>query len=215
MGKRPRLGLVMSGLCMGLLTTGHIGAATVSYSGILTADDQVQIFPYTLAEATNVIISTASYGGGMVNESTVMPGGFVPVLSLFDSAGTVIGSDGGGATCHAGMSADPGTGICDDAYLNKTLAAGNYTLAISEFFNVPVGPNLSDGFLMQGQGNFTGSTCGTTGGFYQTDIAPCVQRSNNFAIAATATPEPSTLGLGALSLILFGVARRRSGKNQN
>jgi len=199
MGFRPKLGLIVGGLCAGLLTMGQANASTVTYSGTLAADDQVQSYTYNLAQASTVIFSTSSYATG----------GFVPVLSLFDAAGVVVGSDGGDATCYAGMGADATTKMCDDAYLKETLAAGSYILAVTEFFNVPVGPNLSDGFLMQGQGNFTGSTCGTSGAFYQTDIAPCVQRDGNFSVAATATPEPGTIWLGALPLVFFGLARRR------
>ena len=215
MGLKPKMVMAASGLCIGLIASGNAAAATVSYSGTLGADDQVQLYAYTLAQASNVVFSTDSYGGGVTNGITIAPGGFVPVLSLFDSAGNVVANDGADATCYAGMQADPGTSMCDDAYLSESLAAGSYTLAVSEFFNVPNGPNLSDGFLMQGQGNFTGPNCGTTGGFYEADIAPCVQRTNSFSVSATTTPEPSTLWLAAVPMIFFGVFRRRNSLTQN
>jgi hypothetical protein len=201
---------IASGLFMGLLMLGTARASTVSYSGTLSSDDQVQTYSYSLNTASSVVFSTNSYAAG----------GFVPVISLFGSTGTEIGSDGGDGTCQAGMSVDSTTKMCDDAYLSKSLAAGTYTVAVSEFFNVPVGPALSNGFLESGQGNFTGATCGASGGFYQTDIAPCVQRTNAFSLsissaAATSTPEPSTLWLAALPFIAFGVFRRRNKVTQN
>jgi hypothetical protein len=208
MGFRRGLSLAALGLCTMLLTVTPTHATTLTYSGTFTSDDQVQLYSYSLTSDSNAIFATNSYGGGTSNGMTVAPGGFVPVLSLFDSTGTIIASDGADATCSAGMNADPGTGMCDDAYLSENLMAGSYTLAVTEFFNVPVGPNVSDGFLMQGQGNFTGDTCGASGPFYQTDVAPCVQRDGNFSVNISSTPEPSTLWLGAIPLILFGLVRR-------
>jgi hypothetical protein len=210
MGFKRKLSLIAGGLCMSILSLGQASASTVSYSGTLTADDQAKLFTYTQPQAGAVDFSTDSYGGGTSNGQMVVPGGFVPVLSLFDSTGMVIASDGADATCSAGMSADLGTNMCDDAHLSENLAAGTYTLAVTEFFNVPIGPNLSDGFLMQAEGNFTGATCGTTGGFFQTDIAPCAQRTNSFSVNVSTVPEPSTLWLGAAPFIAFGLGRRRS-----
>ncbi len=215
MSDRLNLGRLAVGLGCALLALGTANASTVSYSGTFTGDDQVQLYSYSLSQSSDVIFQTNSYGGGISNGVTVPAGGFVPVISLFNSTGVEIASDGGDATCYAGMGADSSTGMCDDALLNKTLAAGSYTVALTEFFNVPVGPNLSDGFLEQGQGNFTGSTCGTTGAFYETDTATCSQRTGNFSLNITATPEPSTLWLGAIPLIAFGIARRRTRQTQN
>jgi hypothetical protein len=167
------------------------------------------LYSWTIAQNTEVMLSTNSYGGGTSNGMTVASGGFVPVLSIFNSMGTLIASDGGDGMCQGSMLADGVTGMCDDAYINTQLSAGSYTVALSEFFNVPVGPNISDGFLMQGQGNFTGATCGTTGAFYETDVAPCVQRTGNFAATFSTVPEPATVVLLALPLLVFGAARKR------
>ena len=141
-------------------------------------------------------------------------GGFVPVISIFNaSTGVLVASDGADGVCQGGMNKDSVTHMCDDAYLSLKLSAGNYILALGEFFNVPIGPNLSDGFLEQGQGNFTAQTCGTSGPFWQTDIAPCVQRDGSFTLNAAAVPEPGTLWL-ALPAILLGVIRRRRGATE-
>jgi len=197
---KSQLSFLAGGLCLGLLALGNANASTISYSGTLSGDDQVQLYTYTLSQASPVMFETNSYASG----------GFVPVLSLFNSMGVEIGSDGADNTCYSGMTANAATGICNDALLSENLAAGSYTLAITEFFNVPVGPNLSNGFLEQGQGNFTGSTCGTTGAFYETDIAPCVQRTDAYSVNITATPEPATFWLGSVLVAAFFVTRRRT-----
>ena len=78
---------------------------------------------------------------------------------------------------------DATTGICNDAYLATPLAAGKYTLVLSEFFNYPAGSNLSNGFTETGSPTFTSSACpGMSGPFLETDLAPCVQRTGNFLV---------------------------------
>ncbi len=184
-------------------------ASVVSYGGTLAGDDQVQQYSYTATGPGVVLFSTDSYGGGTYNSVTTPAGGFVPVISVFNAAnGLLLGSDGGDGVCSGGMLADPTTNMCDDASLSLTLGSGSYVVAVSEFFNVPVGPNLSDGFLEEGQGNFTGATCGTSGAFYETDVAPCVQRDGNFALNISAAPEPTTLGLGILAIAAGLIGRR-------
>lgn len=206
---RGKLFLALSGLVLVLVPLGQVRASTVSYSGSLSGDDQVQEYTWTLTQNAQVLLETDSYGGGVSNGVTTPSGGFVPVISLFTSTGTLLGSDGGDGMCFGSMDRDGKTGMCDDAYLATDLKAGSYIVALSEFFNVPVGPNLSDGFLMQGQGNFTGSTCGTSGAFYETDVAPCVQRTGNFSLTLSSVPEPATVGLMAIPFLLFGAARMR------
>jgi hypothetical protein len=196
----------------GVLSAANVHAATVSYAGTLSGDDQVQQYIYSQATASPVNFSTDSYGGGIVNGITTPSGGFVPVLSIFNSAtGLLIASDGADATCSGAMQMDATTQMCDDASLTLSLGSGSYLVDVSEFPNVPIGPGIADGFLEQGQGNFTGATCGAAGSFYQTDVAPCVQRTGNFALNISAVPEPSTLWL-ALPALAFGVFKRQASK---
>ncbi len=202
-----------SKVALGLLLAGSLGmsqawATSMTYTGSLTGDDQVQLFTWTLAQSSQVLISTDSYGGGTMNGIITPAGGFVPVISLFASNGNLITSDGADGVCSGAMRSDSTTHMCDDASIKTNLTAGSYLLAVTEFFNVPVGPNLSNGFLEQGQGNFTGQTCGTTGSFLETDVAPCVQRTANFALTASAVPEPATLLL-AVPVLAFGLMRRK------
>jgi hypothetical protein len=209
LGFGAKLCLAFGGFMAGLVPLGTAYASSVTYSGSLSSDDQVVDYTWTLAQNSQVLISTDSYGGGTSNGMTQPAGGFVPVISLFNSMDTLIASDGADGTCQGSMKVDGVTGMCDDAYLNTYLAAGKYTVTVSEFFNVANGPTLADGFLMQGQGNFTGATCGTTGGFYETDVSPCVQRDAKYSVTLSTVPEPATLCLVAIPLLAFGAARVR------
>ena len=101
------------------------------------------------------------------------------------------------SACGGSAAADSVTGLCNDASIMQTLAAGTYTLALSEFPTAAAGNNLSDGFLYLGN---TGSFCGGSGSgtFLETDVDPCVQRTGNYAVNISSTapvPEPSTLAL--------------------
>jgi hypothetical protein len=111
------------------------------------------------------------------------------------------------------------TGLCGDAFLTNTLNAGNYFLAVTEYFNVPNG-NLSDGFFQDGQGNFTGPDfCLVSGGFYDPG---CNQRTGNFEVdivgadTASSIPEPASMVTVGLALICLAslASCNRSGSNE-
>ena len=52
-------------------------AGTIVFSGNFAADDDVQLFQYSVGNLAMVTVSTTSFTGG----------GFSPILSLFDSTG--------------------------------------------------------------------------------------------------------------------------------
>lgn len=200
--------LVLRSLALGLfaLSAAHTAkAVSLTYTGTFTTDDQVAQFMISVPTPQTYTFYTTSYGGGAnLNGTTTPAGGFVPVLSLFNSTGMIVGSAGAMGMCS-------GAGPCnDDASLVQMLTAGNYTLALTEFPNVAIG-NLSDGFLFAGSPNATGDVCGVSGGkFLQSDVAPCVQRTGNYSVdvsSATPVPEPSSWILvlpGALVLGFLG-----------
>ena len=206
--------LLLATTCLAALAGAEAGATTTNFDGTFGKDDQVNTYSIVLAQNSNVIFQTDSYGGGTLGGRLRGAGGFVPILTLFDSTGMFLFTDGGDATCTAGMTADPATGLCNDAVISSMLKAGTYTVALTEFDNFANG-NLSAGFFEAGNGNFTASYCsGATSGFQEIDLAPCAQRSNGFAFTETATattPEPSTLLLVLPPVLaLFGRRRRRS-----
>lgn len=190
-------------------------AASFTSTGSLSADNSVYSHPFDIATSQNLTFYTTSYGGGMNADGTMTSaGGFVPVLTLFSSTGGFIntsGGTGGFPPCSGSTNADPATGVCEDAYFTQMLDPGSYILDLTEFPNVAVG-NLSDGFLFASNPHITGDICGSDGMFLQADLAPCVQRTANFAVniaptSASPVPEPSTWVLvlpAAAAIALFG-----------
>ncbi len=185
---------------LGFVVTAAVGAQaatalTVTQTGAFSSDNQVVEYDFTLPSSTTVALYTTSYAGGVnADGTTTAAGGFVPDLTLFQSNGSVITSDGATGTSRGSLQADPVTGLYNDAYISTNLAAGNYILTLSEFPNVAVG-NFSDGFLLSSP-TATGDTCSVSGGkFLEADVAPCVQRTGNYALNVSTTPEPATLWL--------------------
>ena len=186
-------------------------AGSFDFSGNLSQDDSVQFFTFTLASPSTVEIDTTSYAGG----------GFIPALTLWNSAGTSF-------SYLAGFSSGS-----DVQWSVPSIAAGAYYLALSENPNLTSGQDLVGGipntsyFQYDTQGNFTGlatnSICNTdqTGGFYQIDPNPasitgCLQRTSAWSLTisstgvssaslypatSTSVPEPA-----ALVLTLTGLA---------
>jgi hypothetical protein len=186
--------------------------APLTFTGSFLNDNT--IVTTVLLNTTNTTYNffTTSYGGGMnADGSSTLAGGFDPVLTLFSPAGTVVAFGGGTGTCSGTSKADTVTGLCEDANFTTTLGPGTYNLVLSEFPNVPLG-SLSDGFLANGDGTFTGDNCGVAGGkFLQSDVAPCVQRTANYAVnisSVAPVPEPPTWLLVLPTVAAFVYFRR-------
>ena len=195
-------------LLLGITFAPLVKANSFSFIGTFQQDDNVQLFGFTVAAPSAVTVETWSYGGGVDALGQTIPrGGFAPVLSLFSSSGTLIDFTVAGS-CPPG-NLDVVTGLCGDASLTGTLGSGSYLLAVTEYFNIPNGLNLADGFLESGAGNFTGPLlCGVQGGFLDSG---CDRRNDNFevdvigAATAAAVPEPASIWMLGLALIGFTV----------
>lgn len=212
-------------LTIAIASTAH--AATFSFEGTFAEDDDLQFFTFTIGVATLVTVQTWSYGGGVNAAGDVIaPGGFDPILALFEGAldpnGLLIGLNNDG-TCPPGNT-DPGTGACWDSLLQSALVAGTYTIVLSESDNTPFGPFLSDGYSRSGQGNFTGPAfTGMPGAFI--DANPS-QRTNAWAVdilgvdqataigIASPVPSPATLTLLLSGLLAASTVRRLAGGRQ-
>lgn len=148
------MGMVTGAMVTTLGFGGVASAADLSFRGAFTQDDEVQLFNFSLRTDSQVTVRTYSYGGGTQSDGTVIAaGGFDPVLSLFNETGRFIAISDDDAS--GTVATDPSTGQGYDALIDVMLAAGDYTLALTQFDNFPSGANLEDGFKHDGEGNFT------------------------------------------------------------
>jgi len=123
-------------------------AATFSFAGTFAQDDNVQLFNFETESESDVTLRTYSFAGGtQADGNVVSPGGFDPILSLFDSTGALIANNDDDMD---GGSVDPVTGVAYDSFLTTALAPGNYTVALTQYDNFASGTDLSDGFLYDG-----------------------------------------------------------------
>jgi PEP-CTERM motif-containing protein len=193
-----------------------LASSDFSFTGSFTTDDQLQEFSLNLAAPATITAVTFSYAGGTDQAANVIPaGGFDPWLSIFDSSGNLLASVDNGS----GVPADPVTGASFDSLISQVLAAGPYTLILSQSDNQPVDTSLSDGFTRTGQPDFTAMFGCSNGVFcdvnadnrtpnWEVDIDNVTSASQTGAAA----PEPGTMILSAAAiagLLLF----RRSKKN--
>jgi len=196
-----------------LLLSSRIASSNilVSTAGSFTADDDVVSFNFSLGAPDVVTMQTWSFAGGTnIVGSLLPPGGFAPVLSLFDATGAqnLIAFDAGGvAPSGCGVrNIDPSTGFCLDAYLNLSLGIGSYIVTLTQFDNLPNGPALPNGFFEAGNGNFTG-------GPFFLNAGAGFQRNGNWAVdistpLVTVTPEPATAVLVFTVLAALALAHR-------
>jgi hypothetical protein len=134
-------------------------AATFSFVGNINSDDEVQLFNFTIANSSNVILKTLSWAGGVNAEGdAIAAGGFDPILAVFGPDGTKINDNDDGNSSQVPQN----SGEFFDTYLELgSLAAGTYTVAVTQFDNF-AGSTLASAFSRAGQGNFTGAVFGCT-----------------------------------------------------
>ncbi|MEZ5402387.1 MAG: DVUA0089 family protein [Bryobacteraceae bacterium] len=193
-----------------------LAASGSSFTGTFSQDDEQAVFTFTLAAPTSIELISFGYAGG-VNEAgdPIAAGGFDTILTIFEGLGPTavlfnLNNDGG---CGP-VGVDPVTNACWDSFLSlPLLAAGDYTVVLTQADNFANGPTLGDGFLHDGEGDFTGPTfLGLPGTFIDANLD---QRTGNWAMdirgIETPAPEPSTIGLTAAGLLtlLRAAARKR------
>jgi hypothetical protein len=206
---RTKLPLVAAIFTVVVLQGTRADAASFSFTGNFTNDDDVQLFTFLVGAPSEVTLRSWSYAGGTNAEGDViLRGGFDPILALFDSTGALV-AEQDDAGCPL-VPADALTGECWDTNLTTgTLAAGTYTASIQQYDNFSAG-SLAAGFERQGQGNFTPTISGCdegTGSFEDVSGEPGCQRDSHWAFDIlnveqailgpgpdlTVVPEPATL----------------------
>ena len=195
-----------------LLIASPLRADQLSFQNNFTSDDDVIILGFSLTAPGTVTLRTFGYAGGINGAgSTVVAGGFDPLLTLFDGAGNFLVSNNDGACGVVGT--DATTLNCFDAYLSLILDAGDYNVALTENDNLPLGPTLADSFSRVGSGNFTcAEFMGSPGGFC--DASPS-QRGSAWAldivtpstVPMAPVPEPDSGALVLSGLGLFMALR--------
>ena len=188
----------------------------LSETGTLSSPEDTFILAIDLTTGGNVTLQTYGFGGGTNAAGTVIPsGGFDPFVGLFSGTGPTalfINGDSDILTNYTPGCPPAGTvtigsvsGQCGDVNLQFTgLAAGTYTVLLSDSEYIPNAVFEVAGMLGDGFTDFTGGvfqTCVNANNCIpQTDTANWALDITLSSGSAPAVPEPGAFGLAGLGL---------------
>jgi len=195
-------------------------ASSVSFTGTLATPESVFETTFTVPSSGTFAFETWGFGGGTNAQGQVIPsGGFDPLIALFSGPVTTATMyvDGSGNPLadadnllnppwsYAGNCPPAGTvaigsdNDCGDDFMQVDLAAGTYTLVLTDANYIP-NAIYDNGALSEG---FTDLTAGV---FQTCDPVSnaCITTNGNYAVDITSTsvltPEPGALWLMAVGL---------------
>ena len=217
---------ILAGLALLSLPV-HLCGDSLSFTGTLPTPEDIFTQTVAVGANQNITIQTWGFGGGVNAASAVIPaGGFDPFVGLFQGTGPTALFLDGTADNLSNYTSEPlacppaglvviGTvaGQCGDVNLQFTgLAAGTYTVLLSDANNPPNAVFESTGFLGDGFSDLTA-------GVFQTcfDLNNCNADTANWALDITTSggtvPEPASFVLTGLGLVFaarLSSRRRRS-----
>ncbi len=214
-----------------LFAAGLCSAATVSYTGTLTSPEDTFLVTVNLTTKGAITLQTYGFGGGTNHSGqTISAGGFDPFVGVFSGSGsTALFLDGtaDNLSNYTGEpSACPPAGLAaigsvssqcgDDRLTVSGLAAGTYTILLTDADYLPNAVYKTTGYLGDGFSDLTGGSLP-----FQTcyDSSNCNTDTANWALdintpgdPTTHAPEPAPLETAGLGLVLLAVASYRRGK---
>lgn len=204
----------LAGACLaaGLAASLPSAAASLSFTGNLAQDDSVALLGFTVAAPGSVVLRSFSYAGGVNGAgAAIVAGGFDPTIALFAADGLlVLTQDDATPECD-GVANDPVTNDCFDFNIVTELAAGNYLVAVTQFDNAALGPDLAAGFSQSGAsftavfgcvaGQFCDVSAESRTSFWAVDVSG--------ASVQAAVPAPAAGLLLGTALAGLGLARGR------
>ncbi len=208
--------LLLAALLIGTLPA-PAAAGTWSVNGHFTHDDELAQFTLDLPAEDVLSVRSWSYGGGSnAAGQAIAGGGFAPVLALFDADGWLLQlahGSGNENVCSVLGSTAPASGFCWDAAFSTPLAAGRYTLVLSQDGNEPPANWLSGSYAKAGVPDYTGQDFLSQADrrFIQVDGTP---RTGAWALDITASAVPEPAGALLMLLGLAGFAGQRLGRRQ-
>jgi hypothetical protein len=218
-------------LCLLAAAAAGLPAENLSYTGTLSTPESVFETTFILTASDTVTFQTWGFGGGTNAAGQVIPaGGFDPLIALFSgppaTASMVVDGSSDpladadnlnnppwsfvGNCPPAGTVNIGGDNDCGDDYLQTILAAGTYTLVLTDASYIPQAI-FDNGLLSEGFVDFTD-------GVFQTcdpNSEACITPNGNYAVdivsaesdLTTPVPEPPALPLLSIGLAALAAAK--------